>query len=109
MSVRKIHHPATSELDLATILKTVGDPVRLEIVGQLREGGEATCSALADRLGMPVSTLSYHLRQLREAGVTKTRAEGTERYMSVRAEDLEERFPGLVSLLESGRPVTAAR
>jgi len=109
MPARTIHHPAASELDLATILRTVGDPVRLAILDRLREGGEATCGVLADQLGMPVSTLSYHLRQLREAGVTQTRAEGTERYMSLRVDDLEERFPGLLTLLESGTPAPAVR
>ena len=48
---------------------------------------------------MPVSTCSYHLRLLREAGVTRTRAAGTERWMSVRQEDLDARFPGLLDAL----------
>ena len=42
---------------------------------------------------------SYHLRLLREAGVTRTRAEGTQRFISLRRDDLEERFPGLVEVL----------
>jgi DNA-binding transcriptional ArsR family regulator len=45
---------------------------------------------------LPTSTGSYHLRLLREAGITRTRAEGTERHISLRRDDLDERFPGLL-------------
>ncbi|MCW2972004.1 MAG: transcriptional regulator, ArsR family, partial [Thermoleophilia bacterium] len=53
-------------------------------------------------LELPVSTASYHLRLLREAGVTRTRAEGTTRYMSLRRADLDARFPGLVDAMIAG-------
>jgi DNA-binding transcriptional ArsR family regulator len=99
MSTRTIHHPATSELDLATVLRTLGDPVRLAIVRLLQEDGERRCAMLSEELDIPNSTLSYHLRQLREAGITRTRAEGTERYSSLRADDLDARFPGLLEAL----------
>jgi DNA-binding transcriptional ArsR family regulator len=100
--VREIRHPSASELDLATILRTVGDPLRLAMVRELAGGGERRCSDLQDALGLPASTCSYHLRLLREAGVTRTRADGTERYMSLRSDDLEERFPGLLDVLLEG-------
>jgi hypothetical protein len=38
---------------------------------------------------------------MREAGITRTRAEGTTRYISLRRDDLEARFPGLVDVLLS--------
>jgi DNA-binding transcriptional ArsR family regulator len=97
--LREIHHPAASELDLAVILRTVGDPLRLAIVRALADGEERRCNRIQDALGLPASTCSYHLRLLREAGVTRTRAEGTERYTSLRRDDLEARFPGLVNVL----------
>ena len=50
-------------------------------------------------MGLPVSTCSYHLRLLREAGVTRTRPKGTQRFISLRRDDLEDRFPGLVDVL----------
>ena len=69
----KIPHPSTSALDLATIMRTVGDPVRLDVVRLLGDGREWSCTQLADTVGIPASTSSYHLRLLREAGVTRTR------------------------------------
>jgi len=95
------------EIDLATVLRTLGDPGRLEIVRLLAEGGEQNCATLQAQLDMPVSTCSYHLKLLREAGVTRTRASGTERLMSVRREDLDQRFPGLLASIEAESAVTA--
>jgi DNA-binding transcriptional ArsR family regulator len=99
MSAREIHHPATDDIDLATVLRTVGDPVRLAVVRLLADGRELTCTQVREAVGMPASTLSYHLRLLREAGVTRSRPAGTERHISLRREDLERRFPGLLDVL----------
>jgi DNA-binding transcriptional ArsR family regulator len=95
----KIPHPPADSLELATIMRTVGDPVRLEIVRTLGDGSERSCTVLQHALGLPASTSSYHLRLLREAGVTRTRAEGTQRMISLRRDDLERRFPGLLEVL----------
>jgi DNA-binding transcriptional ArsR family regulator len=95
----KIPHPPTEALDLATIMRTLGDPVRLEIVRLLALDEPRVCNDLSSALGVPPSTGSYHLRLLREAGITRTRAQGTLRLISLRRDDLEARFPGLVDVL----------
>ncbi|MGH2866166.1 MAG: ArsR/SmtB family transcription factor [Solirubrobacteraceae bacterium] len=97
--VERISHPDAAALDLATIMRSVGDPVRLAIVRLLADGQPHACGKISTALGLPASTASYHMRLLREAGVTRTRAEGTLRLISLRREDLEQRFPGLVGLL----------
>ena len=52
---------------------------------------------------MPKSTRSHHLKVLREAGVMRTEARGRERVLTLRRDDLEERFPGLeLVIIESG-------
>jgi DNA-binding transcriptional ArsR family regulator len=105
--MREIRHPAASELDLATILRTVGDPIRLAIVQELLAGDERICTSLNTAIDIPASTLSYHLRLLREAGITRTRAVGTERHVSVRRDDLELLFPGLLDVLAAKKPAAA--
>ncbi len=97
----RVPHPSAESLDLPTILRTVGDPLRLDIVRMLADGEEHPCGELSDRLGIPTSTGSYHLRLLREAGVTRSRADGTTRLISLRRDDLEARFPGLAGVLTS--------
>jgi DNA-binding transcriptional ArsR family regulator len=95
----RIFHPPASSLDLATVLRTLGDPVRLEMVQMLADGQPRSCSALTDALGLPASTGSYHMRLLREAGITRARQDGTTREISLRRDDLDDRFPGLVDVL----------
>ena len=95
----KIHHPSAEALDLATIMRTLGDPSRLAIARLLADGRTRICNDIADEVGMPNSTCSYHLRLLREAGITRARPAGTQRLVSLRRDDLEARFPGLVDVL----------
>jgi DNA-binding transcriptional ArsR family regulator len=94
-----IRHPAPESFDLAHVLRTAGDPLRLAMLRALAADGEQLCGALGESLGLPKSTASYHVRLLREAGLTHTRQEGTLRYISLRRDDLESRFPGLVDVL----------
>jgi len=58
---------------------------------------------------MSKSTLSHHLKVLREAGLTVTRVDGTRRMVSLRADDLDARFPGLLRTVVAvaPRPVRA--
>ena len=56
--------------------------------------GEMACGTL--ELGVSNATRSHHFRVLREAGLTQTRPEGTHRYVSLRRECMDERFPGLL-------------
>jgi DNA-binding transcriptional ArsR family regulator len=97
----RIRHPDVGSLDLATIMRALGDPLRIELVRLIDQEGEILCTDLYERVGLPNSTGSYHLRQLREAGVTRARAIGPKRMISLRREDLESRFPGFLDLVLS--------
>ncbi len=92
-----MHHPDVGEMRLSLVMHALSDPVRLEIVRSLADGGEQTCSAFETPVAK--STLSHHFKVLREAGITLTRIEGTQRFISLRAEDLEARFPGLLGVV----------
>ena len=96
-------HPSVEELDLATVLHALSDPLRLRMVRALASEGACTCGAFT----VPVakSTLSHHLRVLREAGVTLTEPEGTQRIVSLRSDDLNARFPGLLDAVLAAAPV----
>ena len=99
--MRTLTHPSSAELQLTDVLHALSDPVRLEIVRVLHESsGEMSCG----RLAAPVSksTLSHHLKVLRDAGLTWTRVEGTQRLVSLRGQDLEARFPDLLDCIFEG-------
>ena len=82
------------EVELPDLLHALGDPVRLGIVRHLAQHPNQTCGALETRVAK--STLSHHLKVLREAGLTRTQADGTQRLVSLRSAELDERFPGLL-------------
>jgi DNA-binding transcriptional ArsR family regulator len=88
------------ELELARVLHALSDPVRLDIVRQLDGGVECRCGTFSAPVGK--STLSHHLKVLREAGLTGTRQEGTTRLVSLRRDALDERFPGLLDAVLAG-------
>ncbi|MCW3001316.1 MAG: helix-turn-helix transcriptional regulator [Conexibacter sp.] len=97
-----VFQPATEDLDLTTVLQALGDPVRLKIVRMLAAEGEQVCGAV--ELGISKSTRSHHFKTLREAGVTFTRVSGTHRHVSLRRDDLEARFPGLLDAVLQPQP-----
>jgi DNA-binding transcriptional ArsR family regulator len=88
-----------ADLDLALVLQALSDPVRLKIVAQLADGLEYSCGSFD--LPVTKSTCSHHFRVLREAGVVEQRLDGKHRYNRLRSEQLEERFPGLLSAVLS--------
>ena len=87
----------TDEMTLAGILYALGDPVRLEIVQTLARQGEQPCRHCADRIAK--STLSHHFKILREAGVVASRKVGTQHLNSLRRQDIDRRFPGLLGAI----------
>jgi DNA-binding transcriptional ArsR family regulator len=90
-----IAHPARDQIELAAVLHALSDPMRLRIVAALA-GGERPVTCGSFDLPITKSTCTHHFKVLREAGVIRQRQEGTTRLNSLRREDLEARFPGLV-------------
>ena len=98
--------PDLAEIDGLTVLQALSDPVRLEIVRQLArcpETGELKCGQV--ELAVTKSTASHHFKTLHAAGVTAEREQGTSKYISLRRDDLDRRFPGLLdSVLQATTP-----
>src|ERR671915_1561435 len=90
-----ISHPARAELELAAVLHALSDPMRLRIVVGLARGDARSCGSF--ELPVTKSTCTHHFKVLREAGVIHQRQEGTARLNTLRRDDLEARFPGLLA------------
>ncbi|HEY9847338.1 MAG TPA: helix-turn-helix domain-containing protein [Candidatus Caenarcaniphilales bacterium] len=102
--MRLIYHPDKKDISLPCVLYALGDPVRLEIVKRLAAQQELTCAAL--EVPIAKSTLSHHFRVLRESGILYCRKEGTQHFNSLRREDLDTRFPGLLdTVLQVAEPL----
>ena len=92
--MREPHHPARAELELSAVLHALSDPARLAIVRHLSEERECTCGHFD--FGLSKATLSHHFRVLRESGIVRARPDGRKRLLSLRRDDLDHRFPGLL-------------
>jgi DNA-binding transcriptional ArsR family regulator len=90
-----MEHPARDEIELSAVLPALGDPVRLGMVRDLAASGECACRAL--HVPVTKSTATHHFKVLRDAGLIQQRQQGTARLNSLRDEDLEARFPGLLA------------
>ena len=95
--MRYLPHPDREQIELPAVLEALSDPTRLAIVVELArqaEEWEARCGTFG-HLGSKTN-LTYHFAKLRAAGITHARAEGTSRFISLRRDDLDSRFPGLL-------------
>ncbi|MGW3075726.1 ArsR/SmtB family transcription factor [Kitasatospora sp. NPDC001132] len=105
----RLPQPATADIELVTVLHALGDPVRMTLLLSYADGGEHSCDPRG--LGLEhlhKSTVSHHMRVLREAGVTTTRVAGRNRFVSLRRADLDARFPGLLDALLASSAAPAA-
>ena len=66
----------------AEVCKTLGSPVRIEILNALRDG-EKTVGRLSEELEIRQANVSQHLAVLRQRQVVTTRKEGTSIYYRV--------------------------
>lgn len=80
---------------ITVLLQALADPVRLDIVRDLAENqGPRPCGSFVGTVTK--STLSHHFKVLREAGIIRQRVEGTRKLTSLRREELDAAFPGLI-------------
>jgi DNA-binding transcriptional ArsR family regulator len=96
-------HPVGS---VTEVLQALADPVRLAVVRDLAESAEPRpCGSLMQ--AVTKSTLSHHLRILREAGIIQMRVEGTRKLTSLRRTEMNEAYPGLLDSILNARPDAA--
>jgi len=83
---------------LQQVLEALADPVRRQVVAELaRADQDMSCGSF----DVPVSrsTSTHHFNVLREAGLIRQYYVGTTKLNALRADEMEARFPGLLSAL----------
>jgi ArsR family transcriptional regulator, arsenate/arsenite/antimonite-responsive transcriptional repressor len=84
------------------LLQAAADPTRLAILRQLSsEGPTCACDVVAEGRGLSQSTISHHLRVLRESGWIEGERRGTWIWYSVR-QDASERFRDIARSIKPG-------
>jgi DNA-binding transcriptional ArsR family regulator len=102
VTMKHARHPDVDEINLMDVMGALNDPIRVGLVRVLADGREQPWGKL--RAPVAKSTLSHHLRVLHTAGITRGRQEGTRCFVTLRRDDLEARFPGLLdTVLDAAR------
>ena len=97
--MRPLHHPEIKDIPPEAILHALADPVRVKIFADIaQQGCSQNCTAFVNvaKKPIPKSTLSQHFRILREAGLIRSERRGVEMRNTLRAEEVEARYPGLL-------------
>lgn len=101
--MKQYEHPQAKAFELTAILHALSDPYRLWIVQTLAKTQPLACGPLqGDR---PKSSVSHHFSVLRRAGLVRTEVVGTTHMNSLRSDELEQVFPGLLAaILQAAKP-----
>ena len=100
-------HPEIDEIALPTVMQALSDPCRITIVRELILKDRAlACNEVP--LDISKATRSHHFEVLRNAGLVSTEVEGTKCMTSLRKEEIDARFPGLLGLVAAASEVVSS-
>lgn len=88
---------------LAEVARALGNPARLRILDMLATQAECSGSEVFSGLTLAQSTISEHLRVLRDAGLVASRPAGTSTLYCVRRDALDQ-FAATVQKLADSAP-----
>ncbi len=74
---------------LATRIKALGDPARLQLLNMISLQGEMCVCDMTDPLGLSQPTVSHHLKVLSDAGFVRREQRGKWAYFSLEGDELQ--------------------
>lgn len=90
--------PILDSEELAKIFKALSHPARIKIVEHLKQIDKCICGEIVDILPLSQSTVSQHLKHLKESGLIMGEVEGPSTCYCINPEVLEQ-FKTAVSTL----------
>lgn len=93
--------PVVTPDELAAVGAALADPTRVRMLRLMQANDEVACAALETTFSLTKSTISYHVRVLRHAGLIRVRKTGKFYHYALSRDEIERRFPGLLALLGS--------
>lgn len=88
--------PRASDVELAALAKALGHPARVQILRFLLSQDSCMCGDIVDHLPLAQSTVSQHLKMLKEVGLIRGTIDGPRVCYCVEAKVLNQ-FKQLVS------------
>ncbi|WP_050029705.1 helix-turn-helix domain-containing protein [Verrucomicrobium sp. BvORR034] len=98
--MKTYHHPPMEDVTLPAVMQALADPCRVAIVRELLTR-DVSLACHEVPLEISKATRSHHFDVLRQAGIIHTQSEGTKCMTSLRKKELDQRFPGLLKLVET--------
>lgn len=92
-------HPDLETVSLSSALLALSDPCRQKIVRGLAAAEGTAMACVEFDLEVSKATVSHHFETLRQAGVIQSEVTGKRCLSTLRREEFENRFPGLLSLV----------
>ena len=77
MGLTKTEGFTKTQIDLAAFSKALGHPARIAILQFLAKQKSCVCGDIVDELPLSQSTVSQHLKELKNAGLIQGTIEGT--------------------------------
>ncbi|QPC45594.1 ArsR/SmtB family transcription factor [Mangrovibacillus cuniculi] len=94
--MKSLYHPPMESIPYTKVLQALSEPNRIKIIRCLFESGSNNCTAYSIELMLKKSTVSHHIKVLREAGLIEGRIQGKEHIYSLRKAEIDEKFPNLL-------------
>ena len=89
----------------ASALGALAQPSRLEVFRLLVRSNQRLCAGeIAQQLALPKPTLSFHLKELSQAGLIESEREGRSIYYGIRIDGMRELMAFLTEDCCQGRP-----
>ena len=107
MGLAKIDEFTLLENRIAKYAKALGHPARVAILRLLLKRQTCVCGDIVEELPLSQSTVSQHLKELKNAGLIKGEIEGVRTCYCIDEEEWEKAKKCLVELLQT--PLTATR
>lgn len=100
-----LSHPTPEDMDIGRIFAALADPIRRRVVLALAAKPNEIRDCSSFELPVTKATRTHHFRILRESGLLRQVDLGNSRTNQLRIKELEQRFPGLMTLIlaEAGK------
>lgn len=95
-------------IDYAEVFSALGDPTRLQMIRTILADGEVACTTFDEMFPIGKSTISYHVKVLRNAKLITVRKDGRFYYYQLRRDTFDQFFPGLLEILRRREAGAAA-
>lgn len=91
---------------IANFAKALGHPARIAIIEHLFKIDTCVCGDLVDEIGLAQSTISQHLKALKNLGIIQGNVEGTRVCYCIHPENWQEMYNLLEGFLKRDFPET---